>query len=140
MKIRKGFISNSSSTSFICDVCGENVSGMDMGLEEAEMYECENGHTFCRSESIGKSIVSEEGKEIITEKNYTLNEDEDENEDAYEIPAKHCPCCTFAAVSSYDLINYFLKKAGTDKETVTKELKGKFSNFKDFQAYLKEGE
>lgn len=49
MKIRKGFVSNSSSSSFTCDVCGENCSGMDMGLKDAEMYECEEGHTFCES-------------------------------------------------------------------------------------------
>lgn len=107
---------------------------MDMSLEDADMYECENGHTFCRGESIGKSIVGEKGEEIITEKTYTLPEDEGD----YEIPAKHCPCCTFAAISSYDLIDYFLKKAGTDKETVSRELKEKFIDFKDFRDYLKE--
>jgi hypothetical protein len=47
MKIRTGFVSNSSSSSFICNVCGENVSGYDMMLSEAEMYECGNGHIFC---------------------------------------------------------------------------------------------
>ena len=49
MKKRIGFVSNSSSSSFICDVCNTVESGFDMGLEEAEMYECENGHTFCIS-------------------------------------------------------------------------------------------
>ena len=35
MKIRKGFVSNSSSSSFICDVSGEEHQGMDIGLEGA---------------------------------------------------------------------------------------------------------
>jgi len=48
MKKRIGFVSNSSSSSFICDISGEVVSGRDISLEEAEMYECENGHTFLR--------------------------------------------------------------------------------------------
>lgn len=47
MKKRHGFISNSSSSSFICDVCGEEASGMNMCLEEAEMFQCVNEHTFC---------------------------------------------------------------------------------------------
>lgn len=51
MKIRNGFVSNSSSSSFTCDVCGETYSGWDACLSEAEMYECENGHTFCESEA-----------------------------------------------------------------------------------------
>ena len=47
MKIRNGFVSNSSSSSFICDVCGHVESGWDMSM--SEMYECTNGHTFCES-------------------------------------------------------------------------------------------
>ena len=46
MKIRTGFVSNSSSSSFICEVSGEDYSGMDAGLEDAEMYQCTAGHTF----------------------------------------------------------------------------------------------
>ena len=49
MKIRKGFVTNSSSSSYICEICEEVVSGYDMGLEEAGMVECEAGHTFCVS-------------------------------------------------------------------------------------------
>lgn len=135
MKIRKGFISNSSSTSFICDVCGEEVSGMDMGLEEAEMYECENGHTFCRHESIGDSVVGEEDEEeILTERPL-----QDDAFDAYEIPAKHCPCCTFRAASPRDLIAYLLKKAGMNEEAVVGEMRTDFQSFEAFQDYIKEG-
>lgn len=47
MKKRLGFVSNSSSSSFICDVCGHDESGWDLGLSEAGMKECCNGHIFC---------------------------------------------------------------------------------------------
>ncbi|KKN52892.1 hypothetical protein LCGC14_0607980 [marine sediment metagenome] len=46
MKTRLGFVSNSSSSSFICLISDEVVSGMDLELEEAGMYECINGHVF----------------------------------------------------------------------------------------------
>ena len=133
MKIRKGFISNSSSTSFICEVCGETVSGMDMGLEDAEMYECENGHTFCKDHAID----SEELEEKLTK----LAESDDETDDYYDaiysVPAKHCPCCTFETVGSYDLTDYLLKKVGMDREAVSKELREMFPNFGAFKEYLK---
>ena len=29
MKVRIGFVSNSSSSSFVCDVCGEHAEGWD---------------------------------------------------------------------------------------------------------------
>lgn len=49
MKIRSGFVSNSSSSSFVCCICGESEGGYDMSLEDAGMVECEAGHTFCKS-------------------------------------------------------------------------------------------
>ena len=53
MKIRMGFVSNSSSSSFVCDVCGAEVSGMDLSLSEALMYQCEHGHLFCYDHAKG---------------------------------------------------------------------------------------
>ncbi len=46
-KIRNGFVSNSSSSSFICDFCGYNESGFDLCLSDVNMSQCEKGHTFC---------------------------------------------------------------------------------------------
>ena len=51
MKIRNGFVSNSSSSSFICDFCGSVVSDRDLSMEDAGMLMCENGHTFCKEET-----------------------------------------------------------------------------------------
>lgn len=46
MKFRKDFVTNSSSSSYVCEICGRTESGWDMGLSEAEMMECVNGHSF----------------------------------------------------------------------------------------------
>ena len=64
MKIRKGFVSNSSTTSFTCDVCGEEVSGQDMSASEAEMIECAGGHVYCEHHS-DKNYMKKLTKESV---------------------------------------------------------------------------
>jgi len=144
MKIRKCFVSNSSSSSFICEVCHECVSGMDMGLDDAEMYECVNGHTFCRAH-----IEDKEGyKELYDE--IEAREDDDYEgdpnnllveklpyDDTYEleeaVPAKYCPLCSFKEMSIYDLELYTLKKLGKTKEEIAKEWDDEFGG--DYRAF-----
>jgi len=52
VKIRNGFVSNSSSSSFTCDVCGYTESGMDLCLSDISMDQCENGHNVCDSHKL----------------------------------------------------------------------------------------
>ena len=47
MKLRKYFVSNSSSSSFICEICGESSYGYDWNYAEGNKVTCENGHVFC---------------------------------------------------------------------------------------------
>lgn len=53
MKIRNGFVSNSSSSSFVCDFCGREEVGYDLSFADAGMLECRNGHCFCEDEMVG---------------------------------------------------------------------------------------
>ena len=64
MRIRTGFVSNSSSSSFICDICGEDYSGWEAGLDDAEMMECTEGHTICDSEIIEFLSKYPDGKSL----------------------------------------------------------------------------
>ena len=48
MKIRSSHVTNSSSSSYTCDICNENFSGWDLSLEECEMFRCEHDHFFCQ--------------------------------------------------------------------------------------------
>jgi hypothetical protein len=46
MKIRVGFVSNSSTSSYICIKCGEIEVGQDASLSDFDMFSCENGHAL----------------------------------------------------------------------------------------------
>ncbi|MCK9369184.1 hypothetical protein M0R04_04535 [Candidatus Dojkabacteria bacterium] len=125
MKIRKGFVSNSSSSSFICDVCGFVESGYDMSLYDAEMYQCENGHTFCN-------------KHMVLASEYDMKCDDDEIVDSrYEVPSKYCPICSISSVSSDDMLAYLLKKNNTNKDKVTSEIRVEFGSYEEFSEFIK---
>jgi hypothetical protein len=121
MKIRTGFVSNSSSSSFICGICGEVQSGWDLSLSDAEMVECsKHGHIFCESH------IKKE-----------LKEDFDEEVDRYDTPEKYCPLCCLEEISDEDSISYIFKKFKIDKKIILKEINESFSNYKDFKNSIK---
>ncbi len=125
MKIRKGFVSNSSSSSFVCDISGDHEEGMDLTLEEAEMCECVEGHTFNESFLIGS----------LRE----YDEDSKEDDERYEVDKTKCPICCFKAISIEDFLNYLLKEKGKTKEQIIKtEIKKKFKNYNEFCSFIKD--
>jgi hypothetical protein len=79
MKIRAGFVSNSSSSSFVCDVTGDVESGFNVSLEEVGMCQCENGHTFSVTYLVCEleDIPFEAKARIVAEGNVTISCDRD---------------------------------------------------------------
>jgi len=125
MKIRTGFVSNSSSSSFICEVTGRIESGYDMGLEEAEMLECVNEHVFTETRIIGEVKDKDE-------------DDEDYySEWRYEVPAVNCPICTLNHIKNNDLLKWLLKMEGIDKEMVINQIKSRHTNYGEFIEAMK---
>lgn len=113
MKIRHGFVSNSSSSSFVCDVCGAECSGMDMSLSDAEMYRCENDHTFCQ-------------EHIVKEKKTTDDGEEDYDDERYDSSEASCPICNMQKITKNDLIAYLLKEVALTEEQVTTFIRHKY--------------
>jgi len=129
MKIRSGFVSNSSSSSFTCDVCGRTESGWDACLRDFGMVECVNGHEFCEEHLLA---------EVEVEKHNEDNEDDEEEEEEYEVAANRCPLCSLQIVSDNNLLTYLLKKQNLKEEDVTAKIKEEFVTYSNFKKYLKE--
>lgn len=161
MKIRKGFVSNSSSSSFTCDICGEDISGYDVCLSEAEMSECVNGHIFCNDHLTESEVVVDikvlkdflldlykDDEDEIKEINSTdetrirgwAHDDgygEDDNDDPYDVPESKCPICSFQHIHPLESYKYLLSKLGIVEAQLLEELKGKFKNYEEMQAHIK---
>jgi DNA-directed RNA polymerase subunit RPC12/RpoP len=136
-KVRVGFVSNSSSSSFICLVCGNEASGWDLCLSEAEMVECENGHTFCNSHLLKKEKEEATTNELDEEIEDTdCDEDYDDIED--DVPTERCPICQFKSLSTEDGLSYLLKKHNLTEKICLEQIKQEFSNYEKFTKYLGE--
>ena len=152
MKVRTGFVSNSSSSSFVCVICGDNVSGMDMGLCDAEMFECVVGHVVCDGHAVNNQVnfydLDLEGKreyclartdyestkKTIKEAEYEnelddLYSDEIQYEERYDTPSKNCPCCTLDRLCDSQVTEFLLSEVKLTREDVVKQIQGRFKNY-----------
>jgi len=146
MKIRSGFVSNSSTSSFVCVLCGRQEAGYDLTLSEAGMIECVNGHVICEDEmceerkdpsnyslkekkeavlkhvgeesKIGRLIKSNQITDEEVEEEFQIYLSETEYDGYHEVDEKFCPICQMIEFSNADLSRYLLKKTGVTREEV----------------------
>jgi len=167
MKYRIGFVSNSSSTSFTCCLTGEEISGMDLGLSDAGMYECKNEHIFsenlllspvfpiaeCREWAENKwcddeymkekyavlhsHITNAEFLKWFTENEFMNEMLEDVEDSRYDVDPKCCPVCQFEDLPYEDVAKYYLLLAKLTRKEFAKKMKRKFKTYNAFSEYLK---
>jgi len=102
MKIRNGFVSNSSSSSFICEICNRTEIGWDgNSVTDYDMVRCVNDHTFCTSHMINN----------------------DSNTSSYEVPETSCPICSYEDLSYPEIKRFFLATTPFTLEEVMEEIK-----------------
>jgi len=137
MKKRLGFVSNSSSSSFVCSVCGVIESGMDASLEDFEMAQCVLDHEFhegCIESEVVKAALMAHFAKADDE---DVDEESDDYIDSYElrhaVPADGCPVCSMSVLLSEDEAAYLRKKLGMTQEAVLAEIKTAFSDYPTFK-------
>jgi hypothetical protein len=133
MKIRNGFVSNSSTSSFVCDFCGEQYTGWDASPYDKE-YDCsicENEHVLCNmhlKEDVIYAKTKFEGcGHNFDRKNInicpTCGENAFVEEDSEMISAESCPICSLEAYSEHEMVSYLIKTRGIPKDIVFNEVK-----------------
>lgn len=120
MKIRQGFVSNSSSSSFVCDICGDVQSGYDVSLSDFYMTECEDGHVMhfdCIDKELSDDCyITDRWNDKILKK-------------------EHCPICNLIDIDDKMLLNYILtryKSVIGKRENIREEIRKNFKNMEEF--------
>ena len=146
MKKRYGFVSNSSSSIFVCDVTGDEQSGWDLGLSDLDWYECVGGHII--GVDLKKSPYDLSKEEVLNYVDFSdkymqeykidiekmTDEEWEENgydfisdylEIRYNLPEELCPICSMKVLGYQDYVQYLTKFSGISKDEVFKVVKEK---------------
>ena len=153
MKIRNGFVSNSSSSSFICEVCGRQETGYDIGLCDVEMYQCINGHVFCQEEAVEDYTLKQVRDYFMDDCDDAFKKKLEEEINKFgenavpsdelkeyifefiyddEVPDFMCPICCVKHIRVADKYNYLLKRFGIKDEEVIEEFKKRYNHLDNF--------
>lgn len=160
MKFRKDFVTNSSSSAFICEICSYVAIGYDINLSDYDMYECECGHAFCQShmELTEKQIfddvleqelikaASAENQDYLTELEKLRDAGEvdifelsyiTDIELRYALPKKYCPICQLHAVPDTTVLDYLLARDNISLVETKKEISSNFRNNEDLNTFVR---
>jgi hypothetical protein len=120
MKLRSGFISNSSSSSYICEVCGDTFEAYDEGIAHFDLVMCmDHEHLFCEEHAINANLDSE-GHEA-----FTMYEGDGDD----RIDSKHCPICQLKTITEGMVLDYALYKLDTTREKMRSDINMWFETY-----------
>jgi len=132
MKIRQGFVSNSSTSSFICHVCGEKFTGMDASPSDFDCDECGVGHIMCRSHLNNSKNFRVDGCEHSFDRgdnkfcsecgNPSIVEKERYDEDG-TLASEYCPVCQFEIYAEDEMAKYLERTREISRDDVFAKIK-----------------
>ena len=153
LKFRKHFVTNSSSSSYICDFCTRSGSGYDADDVNMVYFEC--GHLACvdhLSGEVSKRDFPEVDHEVVNDifrVKFTRPVSElraDELAALFDdgLPRNMCPVCNGLDGGDVNFDKLLLKfvehRFGTDKEKLTKMLIAEFDSIEEFRAHVEREE
>lgn len=151
MKIRNGFVSNSSSSSFVCDICGTSYEGMDgdYGNDVQELH-CTNGHSIC---SPCIDFTPEQQEELFSKQDYSAEEAIEERkhikEDGFQEWCKDhdifyknidpclCDVCQFKTLLSQDYLSLMKKDNSISDLQILETIRNRFGTYENLRTYLR---
>ena len=132
MKKRNGFVTNSSSTTYVCEISGESETFPDSGSHhDWGFIVCENEHEMLE-EFVEGEITPDMARAWITRSAYSKPDASAMSDDEaldycdkldYDIPQELCPICQFKALSQPGLAKYLEKKYEIPRDDVFAEVK-----------------
>lgn len=163
MKYRKDFVTNSSSSSYTCEICGSEESGWDYCLSDVGMVTCENGHTFCEdhlknlsAKDILDAILTYDKEQMKWHRKlgyeytpeYTPELEKESSDSLWDtyihlddvrcsISSRFCPICNFENITDDDIASYFLKKAGITRTKLAEKWKQEFGTYKKLREFVR---
>lgn len=152
MKTRYGFVSNSSSSSFVCCLSGEVFEVCDNRFRDFGLVSCKHGHVFKEEFALPDERKLPDRDEMIEtlqeridskrecaeieflddeELQERYQEDVLDSEDRHFIDEAHCPICTMNRIPDSELLNYLLKKSKSNREKLAQEIRLIFNSNHD---------
>lgn len=126
MKTREGFVSNSSTSSFICNVCGGIEGGMDACYEDVYMWSCAS----CGSE-FHDHCVKPEDSDLKEELAQAINSSR------CDVDKKFCPVCALKILTEEDEMLYYRIKYGYSNKNALEAIKEEYGTFDNFMDEVK---
>jgi hypothetical protein len=120
MKTRNGLVSNSSSSSFICCICGEMESGYDASPSDFDMTTCKKGHTY--HNSCAARFNFKDTSELISKDEINVD----------DIDSKFCPICQLAFLTDADELKFLRHMYMTTKDESLNKIKETYGTLEKF--------